>query len=203
MYALYVQYNAFLSSTFLRYLKNHFKYFLAVINGVGFFLSPFPLGSSATDERIFVSLSPPKSQLRFFSHGALICHMFPPLLLITVSLSCRVCPLKPFISLLFLNCNLFWPLFSPLTVLSEHLTYRYCWDGLLGDFPVASGVSLCFPNWMQVVRNLYLIRPSYYSNVWSGESMKEALHPAVVPLRFVVGIVAHVHVQPFYASFLW
>lgn len=45
---------------------------------------------------------------------------------------------------MLLSCNLFWKLSLP--VLSEHFT---CWDELLGDFLVASGVSLCFSNVMK------------------------------------------------------
>lgn len=168
----------------------------------GFFLPPFPRGFSATDECIFVSLSPPRETIVIF---LLPCIHLPYVSSAgfsnTVSLSCQICPLKSFISLLFLNSNLFWPLFSP-PVLSEHLTDTAgmgCW--VISLWPLV--VPLCFPNWMKVVLSLYFVRPRYYCHVRSGESTKKALHPAVVPLWFVVGIVACVHVQPFYASFLW
>lgn len=142
MHALYLYYNT-LSSTFLRHLKNNFKYFLSVTSS---FLSPFSLGFSAIDECVFVLFSSPKSQLWFFFPcGGLICHVSTASFHNIVSLSWWFYPLKSFISLKFLYCNLFWALSLP--VLSEHFTLRYCWDGLLGDFLVASGVSLCFPNW--------------------------------------------------------
>lgn len=190
-----MQYNA-LSSTFLIYLKNNFKYFLSVIIfsssvSSGFFSNRWVYICSPLTTRVNCDFSSTV-------HWSVICscywfsqHSF---------IYCRVCPLKSFISLLFLNSNLFWAIFSP--PCAFWTPHRYCWDGLLGDLLVASGVSLCFPNWTKVILSLYFVRPRYYSHVWSGESMKEALHPDV-PLWFVVGIIAHMHVQPFYASFLW
>lgn len=128
----------------------------------------------------------------YFPCGGLICHVSTAGFHNIVSLSCQFHPLKSFISLIFLSVTFSEP-FPSLYFLNTSLKDTAgmgCW--VISLWPLESRCA--FLTGWKVILNLYLGRQIVFP-VWSLESLKEALHPAVVPLWFVVGIIACVYVH--------